>query len=126
MSDRVGPVRVLAGGVVAFLVAYALFALAETSVPTLGAAFVLAGVGIGCVETAEHAAIATAAPADLRGSAFGLLAAVQSFGNLAASGIAGLIWTIASPTAAFVYVAVWMAACLVALPSAAVILSTNS
>ena len=126
MSDRVGPVHVLGGGVVAFLVAYALFALVETSVPTLGAAFALAGVGIGCVETAEHAAVATAAPADLRGSAFGLLAAVQSFGNLAASGIAGLIWTIASPTAAFVYVAAWMAACLVALPSAAVTLSTNS
>ena len=126
MSDRVGPVRVLAGGVVASLVAYTVFALVETSVPTLGAAFVLAGVGIGCVETAEHAAVATAAPADLRGSAFGLLAAVQSFGNLAASGIAGLIWTIASPMAAFVYVAAWMAACLVALPRAAVTRSTDS
>jgi MFS family permease len=126
MSDRVGPVRVLAGGVVAFLVAYTVFALVETSVPTLGAAFVLAGVGIGCVETAEHAAVATAAPAHLRGSAFGLLAAVQSFGNLAASGIAGLIWTIASPTAAFVYIAAWMAACLVALPRAAASSSTNS
>jgi ATP-dependent Clp protease ATP-binding subunit ClpA len=31
------------------------------------------------------------------GSAFGLLAAVQSFGNLAASAIAGLLWTAASP-----------------------------
>jgi len=37
-----------------------------------------------------------------------LLAAVQSFGNLAASGIAGLIWTLASPEAAFVFIAVWM------------------
>jgi hypothetical protein len=37
------------------------------------------------------------APVELRGSAFGLLAAVQSFGNLAASAIAGLLWTLASP-----------------------------
>jgi hypothetical protein len=53
-------------------------------------------VAIGCVETAEHAAVAALAPVELRGSAFGLLAAVQSFGNLAASAIAGLLWTLAS------------------------------
>jgi hypothetical protein len=58
----------------------------------LRARFVAAGVAIGCVETSEHAAIATAAPTRLRGSAFGLLAVIQSVGNLAASGIAGL-WT---------------------------------
>jgi hypothetical protein len=39
----------------------------------------------------------------LRGSAFGLLAAVQSFGNLAASAIVGLLWTLASPRVAFGY-----------------------
>jgi hypothetical protein len=55
---------------------------------------------IGCVETAEHAAVAALAPVELRGSAFGLLAAVQSFGNLAASAIAGLLWTLASPRVA--------------------------
>jgi MFS family permease len=70
--------------------------------------FILAGIGIGCVETAEHAAVAAYAPADIRGSAFGLLAAVQSFGNLAASGIAGLLWTLASPSWAFTYLTGWM------------------
>ena len=108
LSDRTSPRLVLGGGVLAFLVAYGAFAATGPSVPVLLLAFVLAGVGIGCVETAEHAAVAIAAPADMRGSAFGLLAAVQSFGNLAASGIAGLIWTLASPEAAFVYLAVWM------------------
>lgn len=44
----------------------------------------------------------------IRGSAFGLLAAVQSFGNLAASAIAGLLWTVVSPGAAFAYLATWM------------------
>jgi MFS family permease len=115
LSDRTSPRLVLAGGVAAFLLAYATFAATGPSVPVLALAFVLAGVGIGCVETAEHAAVAVAAPAHIRGSAFGLLATVQSFGNLAASGIAGLIWTLASPESAFVYVAVWMLLSLVVL-----------
>ena len=58
---------------------------------------------------------ASTAPAHVRGSAFGLLAAVQSFGNLAASGIAGLIWTLISPEAAFAYIAAWMLVALTAL-----------
>jgi hypothetical protein len=69
------------------------------------------------VETAEHAAVAVGAPAGVRGSAFGLLAAVQSFGNLAASAIAGLIWTVLSPDAAFVYLAGWMLLALAGLVS---------
>lgn len=64
---------------------------------------------LGCVETAEHAVVATAAPAAVRGSAFGLLAAIQSFGNLAASAVAGLLWTAVSPRVAFGYLAGWMA-----------------
>ncbi|MGI8520524.1 MAG: MFS transporter [Actinomycetota bacterium] len=113
LSDRFGPIRVLAGGTVSFLAAYLTFATVEASIPTLGVAFVLAGVGIGCVETAEHAAVATEALTHLRGSAFGLLAAVQSFGNLAASGVAGLIWTTVSPTAAFFYSSAWMGIAIV-------------
>jgi MFS family permease len=99
---------VLTVGVIAFMLAYTIFASAGPSVAVLAVAFILAGVGIGCVETAEHAAVADAAPAPIRGSAFGLLASVQSFGNLAASGIAGIIWTVVSPTAALLYIAAWM------------------
>jgi hypothetical protein len=53
------------------------------------------------METAEHAAVASLAPIGLRGSAFGLLAAVQGFGNLAASAVAGALWTALSGQAAF-------------------------
>jgi hypothetical protein len=76
---------------------------------------VVAGGAIGVVETAEHAAVAALAPQALRGSAFALLAGVQSFGNLAASAIAGLLWTAVSPRAAFAYLAVWMALALLGL-----------
>lgn len=85
----------------------------------LGLPFAAAGIAIGCVETAEHAAVATLAPAHLRGSAFGLLATVQAGGILAASAIAGILWTVASPTVAFAYLAAWMLVALIGLTNAA-------
>jgi MFS family permease len=115
LGDRRSAVLVLALGVALFGVAYAGFAAGPSSVLALAPWFVAAGVAIGCVETAEHAAVAGLAPVELRGSAFGLLAAVQSFGNLAASAIAGLLWTAASPRVAFAYLVAWMLLALVGL-----------
>ncbi len=112
--DRGGPTHVLAAGFAAFLVAYGGFALADGSVALLAGLFVLAGVGIGLVETAENAAVAALAPEAVRGSAFGLLAGLQSFGNLAASAGAGLLWSTVSAEAAFGYLAAWMLVALVA------------
>jgi MFS family permease len=111
LSDRLGgsgPVWVLGAGMFAFVVAYTGFAFGSTSTLILVLPFGLAGVGIGCVETSEHAAVAAFAAVELRGSAFGLLAFVQAAGNLAASAIAGLLWTAVSPAAAFAYLVAWM------------------
>lgn len=115
LADRIGNTRVLSLGIAAFLTAYLGFAAATANIPQLLLSFVLAGIGIGCCETAEHAAVATSATEDTRGSAFGLLAAIQSGGNLAASGIAGLIWTLTTPTAAFIFLAACMAIALIVL-----------
>jgi MFS family permease len=93
LGDRLGPIRVVAIGVALFAAAYVVFAVVGTSIALLAICFIAAGLAIGCTETAEHAAVASLAPADLRGSAFGLLAAVQSFGNRAAGGVAGVLWT---------------------------------
>ena len=114
-GDRRGMVRVFAVGVGCFALAYAGFAMDTSSIVLLGGAFAVAGVGIGLVETAEHAAVATLAPETIRGSAFGLLAAVQSFGNLAASAVVGVIYTAVSPEAAFGYAAVVMVIALGAI-----------
>ncbi len=117
-SDKLGqrgPLLVAAVGVAAFLLAYLLFAVSGPVIVVLLVAFALAGVGIGCAETAEHAAVAAFAPPEIRGSAFGLLATVQAIGNVAASVLAGLLYTVASPTVAFVYLAVWMLTALAAL-----------
>jgi MFS family permease len=117
LGDRRGTRLVLLGGAGAFLAAYLVFAGVGASVPLLAVGFVLAGVGIGAAETAEHAAVAARAPEDIRGSAFGLLAALQSAGNLAASAVAGVLWTLVSPTAAFVWLATWMLVAVVAFLS---------
>lgn len=109
MSDRGDPVRVLTGGILLVALAYLLFALSRPSILLLSGGFVMAGVGKACTETAENTAVATLALPEVRGSGFGLLAAIRSFGNLAASGIAGTIWTLAAPEAAFLYIAAWMA-----------------
>ncbi|OLB73719.1 MAG: MFS transporter [Actinobacteria bacterium 13_2_20CM_2_71_6] len=135
-ADRRGPVFVLAAGTGLFAAAYLGFAGAgflgfaggQLGAASLGFAgnlallalpFLAAGIAIGCVETAQHSAVAALAPADLRGSAFGLLATIQAGGNLAASAIAGIIWTAVSPVAAFGYLAAWMLVALVGLTVAA-------
>ncbi len=114
-GDRRGATRTLRVGVAAFALAYLLFAIGADTVVALAPAFILAGVGIGAVETAEHAAVASLAPEALRGSAFGLLAAVQSGGNLAASTIAGILYATVSPAWAFGFLAVAMLVALTVL-----------
>ena len=108
LGDRRGTRLVLLLGVSCFGVAYVGLAVTAASITLLALCFVLAGLAIGLVETAEHAAVAALAAVDLRGSAFGALAAIQSLGNLAASALAGLLWTAISPEAAFLYLAAWM------------------
>ncbi len=107
LFDRFGPVGILIAGVFFFLVAYLGFAVSVPNIVILVASFIVAGLAIGYIETCEHAAVATLAPTNLRGSAFGLLATVQSFGNIGASAIAGVLWSAFSPTVAFVYLAIW-------------------
>jgi MFS family permease len=114
-ADRRGNLPVLVAGVFCFALGYLGFAFAGPSIAFLAVWFVAAGVGIGLVETAEHSAVALLAPEHVRGSAFGLLAGIQSLGNLLASAIAGLLWTLVSPRAAFLYLLVWSAAAVVLL-----------
>lgn len=121
-ADRLGtrgPIKVLAAGVALFAAAYAGFAAGSTNLIVLALPFLAAGLAIGCVETAQHSAVAALAPTGIRGSAFGLLATIQAAGNLAASAIAGALWTAVSPTAAFIYLTAWMLLAMAGLTLAA-------
>ena len=115
VTDRRGATAVLVVGAVGALAAFVGFALSGASVGLLAALFALAGTGKGAVETAQGAAVALLAPPALLGSAFGALATIQSFANLAASVLAGALWSLVSPRAAFLYLAGWAAVSVVAL-----------
>ena len=115
ISDRQSTTLVLAVGVGLFLLGYLGFAVQSPTVVILALSFTVAGVAIGCVETSQHAAVASLAPTEIRGSAFGFLAATQSFGNIVASASAGLLWTVFSPSIAFLYLATWMLIALLVL-----------
>ena len=115
LGDRRGMALVFGLGATAFGFGYAGLAASGSSIVPLAVFFALAGIGIGFAETAEGAAVAGLAPSEVVGSAFGLLAAVQSLGNFAASVIAGALWTLVSPRAAFAYLAFWMLVSLAAL-----------
>jgi MFS family permease len=120
VGDRSSMTLVLTIGVGLFMLAYLGFAVQFPSVVLLALSFSLAGIAIGCIGTSHHASVASLAPTELRGSAFGFLAAVQSFGNIVASGVAGLLWTLFSPTIAFLYLAAWMLISLVVLTRLAI------
>lgn len=70
LTDRRTPAHVLTLSAGAFAVAYLGLTIDTTSWLALVPWFVAAGSGIGAVETAEHAAVATTTPNRLRGSAF--------------------------------------------------------
>ena len=107
--DRFGPRLPFAAAAAIYVAGYGMFAVDFHAWLPLLVAFLLAGAGIGLAETAESTLVAQRLPDHLRGSGFGVLGGVQSFGDFASSAAAGLIWTTVSPTAAFVYVAGWMA-----------------
>jgi MFS family permease len=108
-ADRIGPRAVFGVGAGAYVAGYLLFARSDHEAWVLALAFGLAGIGIGCAETAESTIVALALPDRLRGNGFGVLGLVQSAGDLGATLVAGLLWSLVSPLAAFCYAAGWMA-----------------
>lgn len=120
LSDRVGRLPLLRGGyffasaVMASLAA-AVFA-GVTSPAAWAALFALAGVFIATEEALEGAAAADfVADSQLRGTAFGLLGAVNGVGDWISSTLVGLL-AVAAPAAGFLYAACMMAAGAVILP----------
>ncbi len=114
VADRFSPRVVFAAGALVYVGGYLIFAWSQRAWPVFLTGFVLAGIGIGFGETAESTVVAQALPDHLRGNGFGVLGLVQSFGDIGATLVAGVLWSLASPTVAFTYAAAWMAASVVA------------
>ena len=115
LTDRHGPRVVFGSGAALYLLAYALFAWSPGTVLALGMAFVLAGLGIGCAETAQSAVVARLLPDGLRGNGYGLLGVVQAGGALGASLVGGLLWAGFGAAVAFAWAGAWMAVALLML-----------
>jgi len=99
-SDRIGRRTVITIGWIVYAVVYAGFAV-STSILALFSWFLLYGFYFAFAEGTEKALVADLAPAERRGSAFGIYNAVTGLGALAASVIFGLVWNAYGTTAAF-------------------------
>ena len=85
-------------GVACFALAYAGLAVRTGASPSSLSRSPSPGSGSGSSRPPSTPPLPTFAPVEIRGSAFGMLAAIQSFGNLAASAIVGLLYTLVSPS----------------------------
>lgn len=111
LADRRSPHELLVWGVgVLGLADIVLAASASWPMVLLGVA--LWGVHLGLTQGLLAAMIADAAPADLRGTAYGVFNLVSGVALLAASVIAGVVWDVAGPTVTFLVGAALCAATL--------------
>jgi MFS family permease len=114
LSDRIGRVGLLAVGLAILFVADVLLALGMS----LSATFIgiaIWGLHLGFTQGLLAALVADTAPADLRGSAFGVFYLIGGVATLLASLLAGLLWESAGPPATFFAGAAFSAAALVGL-----------
>jgi MFS family permease len=114
LADRMDRVRLLALGIALLVAADLVLAFAPSwPVVLLGAG--LWGLHMAATQGLLSAMVADAAPADLRGSAFGAFHLAQGVGLLLASAVAGVLWQVAGPAAAFLAGAGFALAALLAL-----------
>jgi MFS family permease len=114
LSDR-GRRPVAAFGVACLVVADLVLAAAAGRPALALAGSLLWGVHMGATQGLLTAIVAGAAPADLRGTAFGLFNLLVGVAQLAASVIAGALWSALGPAQAFGAGALFSAAALAGL-----------
>lgn len=114
LSDRVSHKIMLAAGVALLIAADVVLALAPHAW-AVGAGALLWGLHMGATQGLLAAIVAETAPEDLRGTAFGVFNLVSGVALLAASVIAGALWTYLSPAITFYAGALFAAVALTGL-----------
>ena len=114
LSDRMDRRRLLAWGLAVLVLADLVLARADGWV-ALGVGVALWGVHMGMTQGLLAALVADTAPADLRGTAFGVFNLVSGVALLLASALAGLLWHTVGAAATFGAGAVFAAAAGLAL-----------
>ena len=115
LSDRVSKKALLAIGYALFAVMCVGFLFVDGSIAGLAVLFALAGIYVAIVDSMQRAFAADLLPTDRRGTGYGALATVNSFGDLASSIVVGLLWTYVSPASGLYYAAALTFAGAVAL-----------
>ena len=100
LADRMSRHNLLLMGII-FLIAADIVLATAGSVWQVTAGAAVWGLHMGATQGLLSAIVADAVPADLRGTAFGLYSLTTGAAMLAASVIAGLLWTAVGPAAAF-------------------------
>jgi MFS family permease len=108
LADRFGARALLAAGIAALVASDVVLALAG-GIATLAIGVALWGLHMGLTQGLLAAMVAERAPAELRGTAFGVFNLVAGAATLAASVIAGALWHWVGPGTAF-----WSGAALAA------------
>ena len=117
LSDRVGRYGVLTVGFILLILADLLLAIGNNT-PLLLIGVALWGLHMGLTQGLLAALVADTAPAELRGTAFGMFNLVSGLALLAASIIAGALWELIGPSGTFFAGALITAVALAALPLA--------
>jgi MFS family permease len=114
LADRTDRRTLLAAGLIVLILADLVLASA-TGVPMVLAGVALWGLHMGLTQGLLATLVADASPAELRGSAFGLFNLVSGVVLLAASSIAGALWSGFGASATFVAGAAFTALALLGL-----------
>ena len=125
LGDRLSKKWLLAVGYALFAVMCAGFLFIPASIAALAVLFALAGLYIAIVDSMERALAADLLPLDRRGTGYGALATVNSFGDLTSSIVVGLLWSRVSYAAGFWYAAILTIAGAIALGFARVTSGTE-
>jgi MFS family permease len=107
IGDRRNKKTLLSAGYALFGLLCVGFLFTGPSIPVLTALFAIAGIYIAIVDSMERALAADLLPIDRRATGYGVLATVNSFGDLFSSIIVGLLWAHVSIASGFVYGAVF-------------------
>jgi MFS family permease len=113
-ADRTSPRTLLALGLGALIAADLVLAAALTPLVVFGGV-ALWGLHMGLTQGLQASLLAATAPADLRGTAFGLFNVMTGVVLLLASVIAGLLWSRLGPSATFIAGAIFTAFALAGL-----------
>jgi MFS family permease len=112
LADRMAKTPLLAlgyfFGAVSSGAAALLFVSGSAGLPVLAAVFVVSGIFNAFKDTLEGAIPPDLTSAEMRGTVYGTMGAVNGAGDLIASGLVGTLWTVVSPVAAFTAAAVLM------------------